>query len=87
MKTVGVIRDRGQLTIPDSVRKVVTWLTPSSAVDVIVEKPDEIKIRPHNAGKSIDFNGIWKEINKSRSIKGKGKMSASEFLAKDRSSH
>ena len=85
MKTVSIIRDRGQLTIPDSIRKVVNWIGPSSAVTIDVVKPDEIVIRPHRAG--LDSKKIWKNIEKSRRIKGKGGLSALEIITQDRQSH
>ena len=86
MKTVSIIRERGQLTIPDSVRKVVNWITPLSAVTISVIKPDEIVIKPH--AKIIDKDQIWENIRKARSIKGKGSTtSTAEFLVKDRQSH
>lgn len=86
MKTVSIIRDRGQLTIPDSIRRLVNWITPMSAVSISIVKPDEIVIKPHI--KSIDKDQIWENIRKARAIKGKGlTTSAIEFLMKDRQSH
>lgn len=85
MKTVSIIRERGQLTIPDSIRRVVSWVTPLSAVSISVIKPDEILIKPHSQNMGWDM--IWQSINKSRAIVGKGKISALEFIEKDRNSH
>lgn len=85
MKTVSIIRDRGQLTIPDSIRKVVAWITPMSAVTISVMKPDEIVITPHQ--KQVNWDQIWENIRKSRAIKGKGNANAAEFLEQDRNSH
>jgi bifunctional DNA-binding transcriptional regulator/antitoxin component of YhaV-PrlF toxin-antitoxin module len=85
MKTVSIIRDRGQLTIPDSIRSIVNWMTPMSAVSISVVKPDEIIIRPHNS--FIDSSKIWEQIKNSRLIKGKGGISTLEFLQQDRQSH
>ena len=85
MKTVSIIRDRGQLTIPDSIRKLVTWITPSSAVSISVVKPDEIVIKPHR--KEYDFDKIWEMVKRSRAIRGKGAGSSLEFIEKDRNSH
>lgn len=86
MKSVIIIRDRGQLTIPDSIRKAVSWVTPMSAVTISVMKPDEIVIKPHK--KDYDWDKIWEGVRKSRAIKGRGKTtSAVEFLQKDRNSH
>ncbi len=85
MKTVSIIRERGQLTIPDSVRKLIDWVSPMSAVTISVVKPDEIVITPHQ--KHIDWDKIWEGIRKSRAIKGKGTISAMEILRKDRQNH
>ena len=84
MNTVSIIRNRGQLTIPGSVRKLVNWVTPMSAVTISVVKPDEIIIKPHQV--YIDWNKIWAGIKKSRSIKGKA-GNLSSFIEKDRYSH
>ncbi len=85
MKTVSIIRERGQLTIPDSIRRMVNWVTPSSAVSISVIKPDEIVIKPHQS--QINWDKIWENIKKARSISGKGNLSTSEFLRQDRSAH
>lgn len=85
MKDVIIIRDRGQLTIPDAIRKAVNWVNPMSAVSISVVKPDEIVIKPHQ--QIIDKDKIWELIRKSRAIKGRGTGSAAEFLKKDRASH
>lgn len=85
MKVVSIIRDRGQLTIPDSIRKIVNWVTPMSAVSISVMKPDEIIIRPHTH--KFDSNKVWENIRKSRSIKARSNLSALEILDKDRQNH
>ena len=85
MRAVSIIRERGQLTIPDTIRKAVSWVSPLSAVSIAVTEPDEIVIRPHQV--KINWEKIWENIRKSRSISNKGTMSASEFLNQDRKSH
>ncbi len=85
MNAVSIIRDRGQLTIPDSIRNMVGWVTPHSSISITVVKPDEIVIRPHK--KEYDWDKMWELIKRSRAIKGKGRGSAAEFLEKDRQSH
>ena len=85
MKTVSIIRERGQLTIPDSIRQLISWVSPMSAVSITVIKPDEIIIRPHQA--QVNWDKVWKGIKKARSIHGKGKMSALDFIQQDRLSH
>ena len=85
MKTISIIRDRGQLTIPDSIRKLVGWASPMSAVTISVLKPDEIVIKPHQ--KQVNWDTIWENIRKARAIKGKGNISAAQFLEQDRNLH
>lgn len=85
MKTVSIIRERGQLTIPDSIRRLVNWVNPSSAVSISVIKPDEIVIKPHQP--QVNWEEIWENIRKSRAVSGKGNVSASEFLKQDRRKH
>ncbi len=77
-----IIRDRGQLTIPDSIRKTVDWIGPSSAVFISVAKPDEIVIKPHHSQKKIDWDKLLSDIKKLHSYPVKGTMS--EFIAWDR---
>ena len=69
----------------DSIRKAITWLNPMSPITISVIKPDEIVIKPHT--QHVDWDTIWANINKARSIKGKGTQSITEFLEQDRQSH
>ena len=89
IQAVGIIRQRGQLTIPDKIRETFRWLTSSSIVTITSQKPDEIVIRPYTqAKKEIDWDKIWDGIRQARAIRGKGKtISTAEFLQKDRRSH
>ena len=89
IQAVGIIRQRGQLTIPDKIRETFRWLTSSSIVTITSQKPDEIVIRPYTqAKKEIDWDKIWEGIRQARAIRGKGKtISTAEFLQKDRRSH
>jgi bifunctional DNA-binding transcriptional regulator/antitoxin component of YhaV-PrlF toxin-antitoxin module len=84
MQNVSIIRNRGQLTIPDRVRKQLTWVAPLSAVSIVIVRPDEIAIRPHQS--ATDWDKIWTGIKKARSISGdKGNLSA--YIAEDRYNH
>ncbi len=80
------MRNRGQLTIPDTIRTQREWTSPNSVVTITSERPDEIIIRPQV--KQYNWDKIWEGVKQARSIKGKGKAtSAVEFLQKDRRSH
>jgi len=85
MKDVVIVRNRGQITIPDSIRKAIGWVNPMSAVSISVVKPDEIVLKPHQ--NTLNWDKIWKNIKASRSISGRGNISGSDFLESDRKSH
>lgn len=84
MKTVSIVRERGQLTIPDSIRKLVNWVTPLSAVSISIINPDEIIIRPHQPQKKVDWDKLWARIKRVRAFKGKGRGNLSAFIVEDR---
>ena len=85
MKTVSIVRERGQLTIPDSIRRIAHWITPMSAVSISVVTPDEIILRPHS--QTLDKEKIWENIRKSRAIKARNAVSALEIIENDRRNH
>ena len=82
-QTIAVIRGRGQLTIPESIRGVFKWVNPASVVTLTIEKPDEIIIRPHRTKRQIDWGEIWNKVKLSRSFIGK-RGNLSEFIFEDR---
>lgn len=85
-KDVVIVRNRGQITIPDSIRKSVSWVSPMSAVSISVVKPDEIVLKPQM--QLVDRNKLWEMIEKSRSLgEGRATQGGAEFLEKDRRSH
>lgn len=85
VQTTAIIRNRGQLTIPDSIRKLRQWASKDSVVTISTENPDEIVIRPGTASRqNYNWEKIWKNIETARSFKGKYKGSLSKFIAKDR---
>jgi len=83
---VSVIRQRGQLTIPDSIRENVDWISAGSVVTVAQMKPDTIVIHPYKQAKVTDWDDLWKKIELARSFKGKYKGSLSKFIQQDRES-
>lgn len=79
------IRSRGQITIPEKLRKYFEWLNPGSAV-VVTHEEDEIRIKPLTSKENINWNKIWDLIAVARSFKGK-KGNLSEFVSMDRQNH
>ena len=86
LQSTTTIRQRGQLTIPDPIRKDVDWTTVGSIVTVAVEKPDKIIISPYSPVKKLNWNKLWRDIERVRSYKGKGGGNLSRFIAEDRES-
>jgi bifunctional DNA-binding transcriptional regulator/antitoxin component of YhaV-PrlF toxin-antitoxin module len=84
MKTVGIIRERGQLTIPDPIRKVASWTANMSVVSISLEKSDQILITPHFTSKETEWERIMELVRKAREIKGKGRESGFEFIERNR---
>ena len=85
LQATTIVRQRGQLTIPEPIRRLRKWITPQSAVTISSPKPDEIVIHPATLNpKEYDWDRIWKNIELARSFKGKNKTSLSKFIAKDR---
>jgi len=85
IQTKSIVRQRGQLTIPDSIRGTTSWVTPGSVVIITRVKADEIVIKPHKEETGvINWNKLWRNIELSRSHKGKYSGSLSEFIVRDR---
>ena len=89
--STATIRQRGQLTIPDTLRKNVDWLNKDSVVTVTADSPEQITIRPYDKTKKEkpDWGKILRLIRLSRSFKGntKGQKSLSQFIIEDRERH
>lgn len=81
-----IVRDRGQITLPDEIRKLKTWASSQSVITISASENDEIIITPYTKTKKHDWDKVWSAIKKARAIKGKG-GSLSAFIAKDRLSH
>lgn len=88
MQSVGTIRNRGQLTIPEEVRRAYGWATVGSVVTISAQKPTEIIIRPYSLiSQKIDWEKLWNEIELARSYPSKYSGGLSEFIAQDREKH
>ncbi len=88
LTTTVIIRDRGQLTIPDFIRRLTTWVSSGSAVSISKTSEDEIVIKPQAVSeRKIDWDKLWRSVELSRSFKGTYHGSLSQFIAKDRSRH
>ena len=85
IQATSIIRQRGQLTIPDSIRGTTNWVTVGSVVTIARVSPDQIVIKPHlgEVG-TINWDKLWRNIELARSHKGKYLGSLSQFIIEDR---
>ena len=81
-----IIRDRGQLTIPEKIRDALVWPSSNSVISLIATPDNELLIRPYRATQKTDWKNIWKEIAKARATKGKN-GNLSQFVSLDRNNH
>ena len=88
IQTTAIVRDRGQLTIPDEIRRLIKWITPRSVVTIRISTQDELIVKPYQTieKQTVDWNKIWENIQLTRSFKGtRGNLS--QFIVGDRQSH
>lgn len=80
------VRGRGQITVPDLIRKKNKWIKEGSPVTVILGN-DEIKIIPFPLrvveNQEISWRRLWQQITLVRNFKGK-KGNLSSFIVSDR---
>lgn len=87
VQSTAVIRERGQLTIPDEIREVLSWATPRAVVSLSTTRAEELILRPYRReAKDIEWRKIWESINLSRSFVGK-RGNLSQFIVSDREHH
>ncbi len=88
MQSTAVIRQRGQITIPDKIRQSLSWVKTESIISILVTSKKELIIKPFvfKQVKKINWQEVWKRISRARSIKGKN-GNLSEFIIQDRLRH
>ncbi|MBI3577463.1 AbrB/MazE/SpoVT family DNA-binding domain-containing protein [Candidatus Gottesmanbacteria bacterium] len=86
MTYTAVIRQRGQLTVPDQVREILSWLQTGSVVGIEVND-DELRVIPHTKmGKPVDWDAFFSKVHLARSLRGK-RGNLSSVITEDRESH
>lgn len=86
IQTTAIIRSRGQLTIPESIRKSFSWLVSESVVKIIFRSSHEMLIIPYSSHEHVNWQELWDGIKKIRSFKGvRGNLT--KFIIDDRDSH
>ena len=81
-----IIRERGQLTIPDKIRQLLKWSSANSVVSIKIISENTLLIKPYEPYKKIEWDKIWEKIETVRSYKGK-KGNLSSFIVSDREAH
>lgn len=85
LQATAIIRQRGQLTIPDQIRGFLSWIIPNSVVTITIGQNEEIIVKPYakDKTKKIDWKGIWERIEIADSFWGK-RGNLSKFIVEDR---
>lgn len=89
IQATAIVRQRGQLTIPDFIREITDWIRPGSVVSISKADKGEIVIKPNSVTldeKEKSWKETWEKIQLARSFKGKG-GNLSQFIAEDRQRH
>lgn len=86
IQEIAVIRDRGQLTIPDKIREALKWPSVGSVVSLATTPKNELLIKPFQGKQKLNWSTIWMNIDLSRSYIGK-RGNLSSFIISDRKSH
>jgi len=81
-----IIRNRGQITIPEKIRRTLKWPTANSVVSLVTTIQNEIIIKPYDNEKKVNWSQIWNNIELSRSYQGK-QGNLSKFVSSDRKNH
>ena len=81
-----IIRDRGQITIPEKIRRTLKWPSTNSVVSLATTLQNEIVISPYESSRQVNWSQIWNNVELSRSYQGK-QGNLSNFILSDRESH
>lgn len=81
-----IIRDRGQLTIPEKIRKTLQWSAVNAVVSLATTSHNELVIKPYEDAQKVDWSTIWTNIELTRTRRGK-RGNLSSFIASDRGRH
>ena len=89
LQTTGIIRQRGQLTIPDKIREALTWIRENAVVVIETTDNNTVIVKPYSLEK-LNASARWQKareaIQLARSFKGK-RGNLSKFVVEDRQSH
>lgn len=83
-QTTAVIRQRGQLTVPEEIRKVFNWVTNNAVVSINITAGGFF-VAPFaaKAQKKVDWQSILERMQIAHTFKGKS-GSMSQFIINDR---
>lgn len=87
MNTVtAIFRQRGQLTLPNKIRKTVTWAQTNSVVSISKVTSDKLVIEPAHKTQKVDWKALRAQLKRVSNYKGK-RGNLSQFIIEDRERH
>lgn len=84
MKSTSIIRERGQLTIPDTIRDSLTWLYPLSAVDITICDENTVMVSPHAYKKQLTWSECIQKIELAQTFPSDSKVTSDAIISADR---
>lgn len=88
IRKTAIIRQRGQLTIPEAIRKALSWARDLAVVTISISPTGAIVIQSQEERKHVSNKEFWNLVKRVRKLTATGKGgSASAFIARDRLQH
>jgi bifunctional DNA-binding transcriptional regulator/antitoxin component of YhaV-PrlF toxin-antitoxin module len=85
ISTQSIVRDRGQITLPQIVRRQLSWLEINSPIQIYATN-QEIIIKPYLSQSTTSWQKIWDSLALAQSFIGK-RGNLSQFIVSDRDNH
>lgn len=83
LRETTVIRQRGQLTIPDSFRDRLSWLRPKNVVSLESHFDNRITLAPYHSDEEVDWKRWRRKLGRVQAFRGRG-GNLSDFISRDR---
>lgn len=83
LRETTIIRQRGQLTIPDSFRDRLSWLRPKNVIFLESHADNRITLAPYRSDEEVDWAGLKRKLSRVQAFRGRG-GNLSDFIRRDR---
>ena len=84
--TTAIFRQRGQITIPNKIRRRITWAHTNSVVSISKIASDKLVIEPLRKAQKINWKALRAQLKRVSNYKGR-RGNLSQFIIEDREKH